>query len=200
MSYHRTRLHRGHAVALAASRSCPFRCTFCYHAGMGAYRRHSIVGTVDGVQKLLEQFRPKHVAIYDEPFSANRKRIYEFCDLIEERGLEFEWFCQLRVDHVDVELLRRMRQAGCVQISYGFESGSDTILESMQKKIVAQVQSDRVGRQRTNCDVAGRSARCLDARWRQAAESGIRRSEVGEPTAQGARRLRARGWRSAIAT
>lgn len=137
VSYHETRFHAGKTIPITASRSCPFRCTFCYHAGMGKYRRHSMVNVVDHIEASLQRLDFSHVSIYDELFSANKKRIVEFCDLLEERKIEISWFCQLRVDQLDQDLLKRMRAAGCRHISYGFESGSDVVLKSMDKKITA---------------------------------------------------------------
>jgi len=137
VAYHETRFDYGRTLPVTASRSCPFRCTFCYHAGMGKYRRHSMVRVVDHIEDMLPKTGADHVMIYDELFSANTDRIFEFCDLLEERKLKFTWFCQLRVDRLSQDLLTRMRQSGCRHISYGFESGSDVILESMDKKVTA---------------------------------------------------------------
>ncbi|MBK6922442.1 MAG: cobalamin-dependent protein [Deltaproteobacteria bacterium] len=137
VTYHETRFHAGKTVPITASRSCPFRCTFCYHAGMGKYRRHSMENVVDHIESILARTDATHISIYDELFSANKKRIVEFCDLLEQRGIQVSWFCQLRVDQLDQDLLHRMRRAGCRHISFGFESGSDTVLDSMDKKITA---------------------------------------------------------------
>ncbi len=137
VTYHETRFHVGKTIPITASRSCPFRCTFCYHAGMGKYRRHSMVNVVDHIEACLERLDFTHISIYDELFSANKKRIIEFCDLLEQRNIRIQWFCQLRVDQLDQALLNRMRAAGCHHISYGFESGSDVVLKSMDKKISA---------------------------------------------------------------
>ncbi|MEM6960458.1 MAG: radical SAM protein [Myxococcota bacterium] len=142
VSYHITHLYGAKHIPITASRSCPFRCTFCYHAGMGTYRRHSIPNVVEHIRASVEKFGVRHVLIYDELFSANKKRLYEFCELVE--SFDITWFCQLRVDQIDEILLHRMRKAGCVRISYGFESGSDAILTSMDKKISASQIRDAV--------------------------------------------------------
>ncbi len=134
-SYHESHLVGSKMIPITASRSCPFRCTFCYHAGMGKYRRHSIVATVEHIKACIEKFGVRYFMIYDELFSANKARLIEFCDLVKD--LNIRWYCQLRVDQMDQLLLHRMKAAGCHYISYGFESGSDTVLESMQKKITA---------------------------------------------------------------
>lgn len=138
IDYHETRFEAGLAIPITASRSCPYRCTFCYHAGMGTYRRHSMKNVVDNIEAMLAKApQASHISIYDELFSANKKRIYEFCDLLVQRKINVSWYCQLRVDQLDQDLLNRMRETGCRHISFGFESGSDVILESMDKKIVA---------------------------------------------------------------
>ncbi|MCG8556586.1 MAG: B12-binding domain-containing radical SAM protein [Proteobacteria bacterium] len=137
-SYHETRINVGRSIPITASRSCPFRCTFCYHAGMGTYRRHSIRLVVDHIERCRNRFDTSYFMIYDELFSASKKRIHEFCDLLEERRLDITWYCQLRVDQLDQALLHRMREAGCIHISYGFESGSDEVLHSMKKKVTAE--------------------------------------------------------------
>ncbi len=134
-SYHESHLVGSKMLPITASRSCPFRCTFCYHAGMGKYRRHSIAATVEHIKACIEKFGVRYFMIYDELFSANKARLIEFCELVKDLGIR--WYCQLRVDQMDQLLLHRMKAAGCHYISYGFESGSDTVLESMQKKITA---------------------------------------------------------------
>lgn len=150
IDFHETRFESGKAIPITASRSCPFRCTFCYHAGMGTYRRHSMKNVVDHIEQILKEVpEASHISIYDELFSANKKRIHEFCDLLEERKIKMTWYCQLRVDQLDQELMHRMRASGCRHISFGFESGSDVILESMDKKIVAAEISEAVKMTRT---------------------------------------------------
>jgi radical SAM superfamily enzyme YgiQ (UPF0313 family) len=137
-SHHETRLRGAKHIPITASRSCPFRCTFCYHAGMGKYKRHSIAKVVDHIEACRRRFGATYFMIYDELFSANKKRIDEFCNLLEERKLDITWYCQLRVDQLDQDLLHRMAKAGCIHISYGFESGSDAVLKNMKKKIRAE--------------------------------------------------------------
>ncbi len=134
-SYHESHLVGSKMLPITASRSCPFRCTFCYHAGMGKYRRHSIAATVEHIKACIDKFGVRYFMIYDELFSANKARLIEFCELVKD--LNIRWYCQLRVDQMDQLLLHRMKAAGCHYISYGFESGSDTVLESMQKKITS---------------------------------------------------------------
>jgi hypothetical protein len=95
-----------------------------------------VPATVEHIKACIEKFDVRYFMIYDELFSANKQRIIEFCGLVKD--LNIRWYCQLRVDQMDQALLHMMKAAGCHYISYGFESGSDTVLESMQKKIRAE--------------------------------------------------------------
>lgn len=139
-SYHKTDVSVGKYMPISASRSCPFKCTFCHHAGMGTYRKHSIKYTIDFIKKMTTTYNVKHLSIYDELFSMDKKRVMEFCK--ELKPLNITFMCQLRVDQVDREMLFEMKEAGCIEISYGIESGSDIVIKSMNKKIyVHQIEN-----------------------------------------------------------
>ena len=128
--------YEGKNIPISASRSCPFRCTFCHHAGMGAYRKHSIAYAVNFIKLMKNKYNISYFSIYDELFSLNKKRAMEFCEQVKDLNITF--YCQLRVDQIDKELMLTMKDAGCTLITYGLESGSQTILDSMQKKITAE--------------------------------------------------------------
>lgn len=143
-SNHLTRLDVGRSLPISASRSCPFKCTFCHHAGMGDYKKHNIVKVVDQIESYTNTYGVTGFSIYDELFSANKARVVEFCRLLKERNLNIKWFCQLRMDQIDLPMLQMMRETGCNYISFGIESGSDIVLDSMKKKITKQIIADAV--------------------------------------------------------
>ncbi|OAI08664.1 hypothetical protein A1342_16000 [Methylomonas methanica] len=143
-SYHLTRLDFGRSFPISASRSCPFKCTFCHHAGMGTYKKRDIVKVVDQIEDYIKTYGINGFSIYDELFSANKARVVEFCSLLKERNINIKWFCQLRMDQLDFSMLQMMRDSGCNYISFGIESGSDVVLGSMKKKITKQIISDAV--------------------------------------------------------
>ncbi|MBD9362050.1 B12-binding domain-containing radical SAM protein [Methylomonas fluvii] len=143
-SYHLTRLDVGRSFPISASRSCPFKCTFCHHAGMGTYKKRDIVRVVDQIEDYIKIYGINGFSIYDELFSANKARVVEFCRLLKERNIHIKWFCQLRMDQLDLPMLQMMRDTGCNYISFGIESGSDVVLDSMKKKITKKIISDAV--------------------------------------------------------
>jgi len=71
--------------------------------------------------------------MYADLFTANRDQVMELCELIIKDGLRIKWTCNSRVDYVDKEMLRIMGRAGCWMISWGIESGSETILKKVRK-------------------------------------------------------------------
>ena len=116
---------------LVGSRSCPYKCTFCYHPIGNIYRQRSLNSVFDEVEHSYRKYHPYYYRVIDELFSVKRERVLEFCRRIKPYNVK--WDVQMRVTDVDEELLVAMREAGCVVISYGLESGSQTVLESMQK-------------------------------------------------------------------
>jgi len=119
------------------SRGCPWACTFCGAEttwGRG-FRGHSVRYTLDALERVLSRLPVKMVQIKDDTFTTNKKRVLELCHGIRERGLQFFWSCDTRVDLLTEPLLREMRLAGCQRLSLGVESGSQTILDAIDKKI-----------------------------------------------------------------
>jgi anaerobic magnesium-protoporphyrin IX monomethyl ester cyclase len=121
------------------SRGCPWQCTFCGAEttwGRG-FRGNSVPYVLDSIESALSRLPVKMIQIKDDTFTANRKRAMQISRGIRERGLSFMWSCDTRVDVLSEELLREMRLAGCERLSLGVESGSNTILANINKKITA---------------------------------------------------------------
>lgn len=122
------------------SRGCPWQCTFCGAEttwGRG-FRGQSIDYVLDAIEHALKRVPVKMLQIKDDTFTANKKRAMDICRGIRERGLQFIWSCDTRVDVLTEELLREMRLAGCQRLSLGVESGSPQILKAINKKITAE--------------------------------------------------------------
>lgn len=114
------------------SRGCPFPCTFCaaaqtkmqYRSGTSA--RHELT-------QLIDRYGIGGFAIVDDNFIVNRRRVLEICDGIAD--LNLQWSALSRVDTVDEALLAALRRAGCIEIKFGIESGSERLLKAMRKNI-----------------------------------------------------------------
>ena len=119
------------------SRGCPWQCTFCGADttwGRG-FRGNSVAYVLDELEAALARLPVRMIQIKDDTFTTNKKRVLELCRGIRARGLQFFWSCDTRVDLLTDELLREMRLAGCERLSLGVESGSQRILDAIDKKI-----------------------------------------------------------------
>lgn len=120
---------------LALSRGCPGSCTFCGSPNFwGArVRFHSAAYFVSQLEMLYEKGQ-RFFYISDDTFTLRKKLVLEICDLIVKKKLDISWSAISRVDCIDEEVLLAMRMAGCIQISFGVESGSEHIRKVLNKK------------------------------------------------------------------
>lgn len=127
------------ALSMITSRGCTYGCTFCNKKIFGrTFRAHSAKRVVDEIEWLMNDFGARQIAIWDETFTLNRKRVIDICDMIIKRNLNIPWDCATRVNCLDYDLLKKMKKAGCESISYGIESGSDRIIKSINKGFTKQ--------------------------------------------------------------
>ena len=121
---------------LSLTRGCPGKCTFCGSPNFWGrkVRFHSVNYFVDELE-LLYKKGINFFYFSDDTFSINKKRVIEICKKILEKNLRIAWNAISRVNYMSEEVLSWMRRAGCIQISYGIESGSEKIRTYLNKKI-----------------------------------------------------------------
>lgn len=132
-------------ASILTGRGCPFNCIFCVGSKMGGrrvrYRNPKLI--VDEVEQALASGFIE-VNFEDDHLTLNHKHLNALCDEILARGLKFNWSAFSRVDTVNSEILRKMKQAGCTWLLYGVESGNQEILDTIKKKITLQKVKDAV--------------------------------------------------------
>ena len=126
---------------VAFTRGCPGNCTFCGSPRFWGrrVRFHSAAYFVKQLEYLYKR-GTKFFYFSDDTFLINKERVIDICKKIIERNLKISWFAISRVDLVNEDVLYWMRMAGCTQISYGVESGSEKIRNFLNKNI----QSDQI--------------------------------------------------------
>jgi radical SAM superfamily enzyme YgiQ (UPF0313 family) len=121
---------------LSLTRGCPGKCNFCGSPEFWGtrVRFHSTDYFVEELEHLVKQ-GIDFFYFSDDTFSINKKRVVEICKKIIQRKLNITWVAISRVNYMSEEIVSWMRKAGCIQISYGVESGSKKIREALNKKI-----------------------------------------------------------------
>ena len=122
-------------LPIITSRGCVFNCSFCLAPRMAGkkFRARSPKNVVDELEWMKDKYKPDAFTFHDETFTYNKKRVIEICDEIKKRGIGLPWDCSTRVDQISKEVLAKMFQANCQNVSFGVESGSQKILDAMRK-------------------------------------------------------------------
>ncbi len=129
-------LGKSPASSLVTSRGCCGHCTFCDRSVFGnACRFHSAERVFESMRYLRERFGINDLIIHDDAFVLNRRRVEDVCNRLLESGLGITWGCNSRVNLVSRDLLELMKKAGCWQIGYGLETGSQRILDLIDKGV-----------------------------------------------------------------
>ncbi|MCP4687365.1 MAG: radical SAM protein [Desulfobacterales bacterium] len=124
---------------ISLTRGCPGACTFC--GSPGFWGRRVRFHSADYFVTRIERLYAKGVRFFyvsDDTFTLSKKRVIAVCRKILERKLRISWAAISRVDRTDEEMLYWMRMAGCSQISYGVESGSEKIRTLLNKRASAE--------------------------------------------------------------
>jgi anaerobic magnesium-protoporphyrin IX monomethyl ester cyclase len=125
------------AEFIVTTRGCPSTCYFCSSPDFWGrkVRFRSPAAIVDEMLYIRQKFGLIYFSIRDDTFTADRKRVLEFCSLLQNRETNILWNCQSRVNAIDEELVIAMKRAGCECIQLGIESGSPRILQQLGKNI-----------------------------------------------------------------
>lgn len=120
----------GPGATMITSRGCPYQCSFCDRSVFKqGYRYNSAEYIYEHMHYLRGRFGIRHINIYDDLFTANRRRIAALCDLLVSRPLGIQFNCAVRVGHTDDALLEMLKDAGCLQVSLGIETGDPQLME-----------------------------------------------------------------------
>lgn len=126
-------------VTVNTSRGCPYRCTFCSNAAFhNGYRADlSAERIVSQLEHLQQRYGVTYIKSFGESFVINRKRLREFCNLVIQKGLKMKWNCEVRAG-LNEEDIALMAKSGCVSAGLGIETGSQRILDFLQKSTTVE--------------------------------------------------------------
>lgn len=141
-------------MPVASARGCVFRCTFCHFVFWDdPYRHRSAANIMAEIRRDIEQYGANFVNFWDDLSFASLKQVERMVDAILDSGLKFYWSAAVRTDlfanpkfsyEKRLELAKKMRASGCLNLGYSLESGNQEILDMMNKHVKAEYFQEQV--------------------------------------------------------
>lgn len=126
---------------ILTSRGCPFRCSYCFHMWEMKVRYRSVASVIEEILEVHKKYGTTQFSIKDDSFTVKKKHVLELCEAFKTLPFKITFNCTTRVDLLDEDLLKAMKDSGCAQVALGIESGSPEILKETDKDItLEQVQ------------------------------------------------------------
>lgn len=126
------------SISMITSRGCPYNCVFCsIHLHMGRiWRFHSVEYVVNHIERVISDYKVKHISFEDDNFTFNPRRCERILDEVLTKKIKFSWDTPngVRVDTLNEKLLKKMKKSGCQELIIGTESGSQEVLDKIINK------------------------------------------------------------------
>jgi radical SAM superfamily enzyme YgiQ (UPF0313 family) len=151
--YMRTwREHHGKSsISVITARGCPYKCNWCSHSVYGhTHRRRSPRAVAEEVEWLLGRYEPDMLWIADDVFTIHHGWIFEYAADLKRRGIRIPFECITRADRVNERIAATLKELGCIRVWIGSESGSQRILNAMERGVTVEQVRRAVGLCRTN--------------------------------------------------
>ncbi len=125
-------------MPLLSGRGCTFTCNFCYRLDEG-FRPRSNENIIEEIRFLQKSYGVTYIAFSDELLMSSVDRTVSLCEAFLKAGLNIKWDCNGRLNYAKPDVLKLMKEAGCVFINYGIEAFDDQILKNMNKALTTKM-------------------------------------------------------------
>src|SRR5690606_15878093 len=120
-------------------RGCPYTCKWCSTAVYGqSYRRRSPQNVVQELKEIYQNYNPNAIWFVDDVFTVSHKWLNEFAQTLQHNQLTIKFECITRADRLNIEVLQTLKKAGCFRVWIGAESGSQKIIDAMDRRVDVQ--------------------------------------------------------------
>jgi len=138
------RQHHGMgSVSLITARGCPYHCRWCSHEVFGkTHRRRKPASVADELEWLIKRYQPQMAWMADDVFTIHPGWLFQYAGELKRRGLKLPFECISRADRLNLQVVETLAEMGCFRVWIGSESGSQRILDAMERGVtVEQVQT-----------------------------------------------------------
>lgn len=134
--------HGAGSVSVITARGCPYHCRWCSHSTFGkTHRRRSATGVVDEVEWIMQRYHPEQLWLADDVFTIHHGWLDQYAAEMKRRGLRIPFECITRADRVNPHVAAQLADLGCDRVWIGSESGSQRLLDAMERGVtIAQVR------------------------------------------------------------
>jgi radical SAM superfamily enzyme YgiQ (UPF0313 family) len=130
--------HGYSSVSINTMRGCPFTCRWCSHSVYGvSYRRRSPEKTVEEIKYIIEKYNPDMFWFVDDVFTVSHKWLNKVHKLLKEENINIKFECISRSDRLNEEVIKTLKDMGCFRLWIGAESGSQKVLDLMDRRVSA---------------------------------------------------------------
>lgn len=144
---------------VASSRGCPYDCIYCACSAFSecTFRARTAKNILDEITYLHDTHSVHHISFTDDLFTLDNRRVQEFCEKLIDKQIDITWDCHSRVDTVTESLMKKMKDAGCIRIKFGIESGSQHMLDYSRRKYTLEkvrdivTDANRIGFEEVRC-------------------------------------------------
>lgn len=134
--------HGESALNVSTQRGCPYTCKWCSTAVYGqSYRRRNPAKVVEELKEIQSNYNPDTIWFVDDVFTISHKWLNQFADELERNDVKIKFECISRADRMNADVIKTLKRAGCFRVWIGAESGSQKIIDAMDRRVsVGQVR------------------------------------------------------------
>ncbi|MFT5250125.1 MAG: anaerobic magnesium-protoporphyrin IX monomethyl ester cyclase [bacterium] len=137
--------HGKSSMTISTQRGCPYTCKWCSTAVYGqSYRRRPAKLVVEEMGMLQQNYKPDSIWFVDDVFTVSHKWIKEFQEETQKQNIKIPFECITRAERLNDEILQLLKEAGCFRIWIGAESGSQKIIDAMDRRVDVTVVKNAI--------------------------------------------------------
>jgi anaerobic magnesium-protoporphyrin IX monomethyl ester cyclase len=131
--------HGTGSVSLITARGCPYHCRWCSHEVFGkTHRRRKPASVADELEWIIGRYQPEMAWMADDVFTIHHGWLFQYADELKRRGIKLPFECISRADRLNPKVVATLAEMGCFRVWIGSESGSQRILDAMERGVTAE--------------------------------------------------------------